>query len=136
MKIKENNKEYIISIKNGHKYYYHNNKLHRESGPAIEFANGSKAWYFNGKQINCKSQADFENKIKNLNKKMFDIKLEALIPATIHYRIEASSPEEAFTLLKKHKPNKVNYKLIGKKDIKLIVFEAGSTLIKLIKKFL
>ena len=26
-----------------------NGKLHREDGPAVEYANGSKAWYLNGK---------------------------------------------------------------------------------------
>jgi hypothetical protein len=27
-----------------------NGKLHRENGPAVEFTNGSKAWYINGKR--------------------------------------------------------------------------------------
>ena len=31
------------------KYYYLNDKIHREDGPAIEYANGDKAWYKNGK---------------------------------------------------------------------------------------
>ena len=32
----------------GDKFYYVNNVLHREDGPAIEFANGNKLWYKNG----------------------------------------------------------------------------------------
>lgn len=28
--------------------YYKNNQLHREDGPAIEWKNGSKHWYFHG----------------------------------------------------------------------------------------
>lgn len=33
---------------NGTKYWYLNDKLHREDGPAIEWANGTKRWYLNG----------------------------------------------------------------------------------------
>jgi len=32
----------------GNKFWYKRGKLHREDGPAIEFANGHKAWYRNG----------------------------------------------------------------------------------------
>jgi len=31
-------------------YYDHNKELHREDGPAIEHADGSKAWYIDGKR--------------------------------------------------------------------------------------
>ena len=34
---------------NGAKWWYLNGKLHREDGPAIELANGDKYWYINGK---------------------------------------------------------------------------------------
>ena len=33
----------------GTKYWYLNDELHRENGPAIEWANGSKEWWVNGK---------------------------------------------------------------------------------------
>ena len=33
----------------GTKYWYLNGKLHREDGPAIEYANGIKVWCLNGK---------------------------------------------------------------------------------------
>ena len=33
----------------GNKYYYLNNLLHREDGPAIEYTDGSEEWYKNGK---------------------------------------------------------------------------------------
>ena len=37
--------------KNGDKYWYVNDKLHRENGlPAVEYANGNKEWYVNGKR--------------------------------------------------------------------------------------
>jgi len=32
----------------GYKYWYRNGELHREDGPAIEYANGYKYWYLNG----------------------------------------------------------------------------------------
>jgi len=35
----------------GNKYWYLNNKWHREDGPAIEYANGDKVWYLNGEQV-------------------------------------------------------------------------------------
>ena len=34
----------------GTKEWYLNGKLHREDGPAIEYADGYKAWYLNGKR--------------------------------------------------------------------------------------
>jgi hypothetical protein len=35
----------------GSKFWYTNGKLHRENGPAIEFANGKKEYWLNGKRI-------------------------------------------------------------------------------------
>jgi hypothetical protein len=29
-------------------------------GPAIEFGNGQKEWYYNGERVSCKSQEEFE----------------------------------------------------------------------------
>ena len=36
---------------NGTKLWFLNGKYHREDGPAIEYTNGTKAWYLNGKQM-------------------------------------------------------------------------------------
>lgn len=38
-----------IEYADGDKYWYLNGKLHREDGPAIEHANGNKHWFLNGK---------------------------------------------------------------------------------------
>jgi len=38
-----------IELLNGDKYWYLNHQLHREDGPAIEYYDGSKKWYVNGK---------------------------------------------------------------------------------------
>ena len=44
-------KTYIVKVDDaGTKRWYLNDKLHREDGPAIEYANGSKCWYLNGKR--------------------------------------------------------------------------------------
>jgi hypothetical protein len=40
----------LIVDKFGSKFYYLNDKYHREDGPAVEFSDGSKYWYINGKR--------------------------------------------------------------------------------------
>jgi hypothetical protein len=35
-------------IEDGNKYWYLNDQLHREDGPAIEHVSGNKAWYLHG----------------------------------------------------------------------------------------
>jgi hypothetical protein len=50
-----NKKEQFIHVdEKGNKYYHSDRemqKLHREDGPAIEYANRDKAWYINGKRL-------------------------------------------------------------------------------------
>lgn len=42
--------EYTVKVfDNGDRYWYLNDKRHREDGPAIEYSNGSRWWYLNGK---------------------------------------------------------------------------------------
>ena len=42
--------EYTVKVSaSGNKYWYLNDKLHREDGPAVEWADGSKFWWLNGK---------------------------------------------------------------------------------------
>ena len=44
---------YIIINEYGNKHYYKDKAMtirHREDGPAVELADGSKAWYSNGKR--------------------------------------------------------------------------------------
>jgi len=48
-KITENNITYdIIEYSDGGKYWYLNGKLHREDGPADESLSGNRRWYKNG----------------------------------------------------------------------------------------
>ena len=37
----------VVVYDKGNKFWYLNDKLHREDGPAIEFANGEKHWFLN-----------------------------------------------------------------------------------------
>ena len=51
------------------KRYFNSNKvLHRLEGPALEYFDGEliylKAWYYEGEQIECNSQEEFERLIK------------------------------------------------------------------------
>ena len=39
-----------VEYPDGTKYWYQNNKMHRDDGPAIEQAGGNKYWYRNGKR--------------------------------------------------------------------------------------
>jgi len=42
-------KEYTVKVfDDGTKKWYLNGKLHREDGPAIEYASGTKEWWLNG----------------------------------------------------------------------------------------
>ena len=42
--------KYTVKVyDNGDKSWYLNGKLHREDGPAVEYADGSKSWCLNGK---------------------------------------------------------------------------------------
>lgn len=43
------NKSKCTVWKNGTKNWYFKGLIHREDGPALEFSNGYKAWYLNGR---------------------------------------------------------------------------------------
>jgi len=54
--------EYTVKVcDNGDKYWFLNGILHREDGPAIEWASGGKYWCLNGVHL---TEAEF-NKRKN-----------------------------------------------------------------------
>jgi hypothetical protein len=48
-----------VEYARGDKFWYINGKLHREDGPAMEY-DGHKYWYINGIQILCTTQEEFE----------------------------------------------------------------------------
>jgi hypothetical protein len=69
-------------------------------------------------------------------KELYEVKLEAMVPAIITYVILAETPEEAIKLIKKHSPNNISYKLNNKKDIKYMVYNAGTVLLRFIKNII
>ena len=50
------------------KYWYLNDELHREDGPAVEYADGNKYWWLNGKPVTEEEVMGNNNKdnVKNL----------------------------------------------------------------------
>jgi len=49
-------KEYTVKVYKDRTEWYLNGKRHREDGPAIEYADGSKSWYLNDKKY---TEAEF-----------------------------------------------------------------------------
>jgi hypothetical protein len=63
--IEENNIKYIVYITPSGKIWMKDSKIHRELGPAVELLDGSAQWWYEGFCIfNCKSQQEFEKRIK------------------------------------------------------------------------
>jgi len=69
-------------------------------------------------------------------KTYFDVKVECMLPATLTYRILAEDANQAAELIKGKSPNSVHHKLVGRKELMLKVYDAGSNLMKFMKKLL
>jgi len=53
-------KTYTVEVRdNGDKFWYLNDKVHREDGPAAEYIDGRKGWYLNG---NKHTESEFNAK--------------------------------------------------------------------------
>lgn len=63
----------------------------------------------------------------------YDVKIETYLPATLLYRVLAEDPVQAAELIKGKPPTGVKHKLVGRKDIKMLVYDAGSSMIRYIK---
>ena len=58
--------EYKVKVYSTHTEWFNlEGKLHRENGPAIEFANGDKSWWINGKNYSEKEFNDYIESKKN-----------------------------------------------------------------------
>jgi hypothetical protein len=66
-------------------------------------------------------------------KAYYDVKVEAMIPATLTYRVLAETPEQAAELIRGASPIAVKHRLVGKRDIKLAVYDAGCSFIKFLR---
>jgi hypothetical protein len=66
----------------------------------------------------------------------FDVKVESMLPATLTYRVLAEDAQQAAEKIRGIQPNSVQHRLIGRKDTKLTVYDAGSTMIKWMKRLI
>ena len=66
----EHNKTYtdykVHIYADGEKYWYLNDLLHREDGPAVECANGDKYWYLNGERYTEEKHAQATQRVEEL----------------------------------------------------------------------
>lgn len=69
-------------------------------------------------------------------KKYYDVKVEAMIPATLTFRVLAEDPQQAAELIRGASPRSVQHRLVGRKDLKLSVYDAGSTMLRWMKNLL
>lgn len=72
-------------------------------------------------------------KVEIKQKRYYDVKVECMIPATLTYRVFAEDAEQASAMIKGISPTQVKHKLIGRKEIKMTVYESGTTMIRFIK---
>lgn len=63
----------------------------------------------------------------------YDVKVECMLPATLTYRVLAEDAQQASELIRGMQPNSVHHKLIGRKELKLKVYDAGSSMIRWMK---
>jgi len=66
----------------------------------------------------------------------YDVKVECMLPATVVYRVHAETPEKAAEMIKGISPTSVKHRLIGRKELKLMVYDAGCSMIKLVKNLI
>ena len=50
-----------IEYADGYKAWYQNGLRHRTDGPAVEYSDGVKAWFINGEEL---SEAEFNQRVK------------------------------------------------------------------------
>lgn len=74
--------------------------------------------------------------MKNDKKSYYDVKVECLLPATLTYRVLAKDAEEAVNNVKYMSPNGVKHKIAGKKDLKITVYDSGTSMIRFFKNIL
>lgn len=77
-----------------------------------------------------------ENKKDKEQLKYYDVKVECTVPAVIHYRILANSPGHAESILKYRDPVHIEYKINKRKNIILRIYEAGTSILHIVKSLL
>ena len=59
-----------IEYADGSKVWFFNGKRHREDGPAVERANGDKAWYLNGDKL---TEDEFNSRTQSCSGRVVEI---------------------------------------------------------------
>lgn len=84
------------------------------------------------KQAATKREEEKKNKPKPKEKRYYDIKIEAMVPTTLTFRVLAEDAQQAVEMIRGKSPTGIKHRINEKRDIKLTVLEAGSNMIKLI----
>jgi hypothetical protein len=71
-----------------------------------------------------------------IQKKLFDVKINSKVDAILTFRILAETPEQALELIKNASPMNVQYKLNARRDVKAMIYDAGSLIIRFTKNLL
>jgi len=62
----------------------------------------------------------------------YTVKIEAMVPCTMTFKILATSPQEAITKARKTKPHNIIHQLNGRRDLKASVYKFGYSIIELV----
>ena len=86
-----------------------------------------------------KRKEEEDKKIKKIaapkQKQYYDVRLEVTVPAVITYRVYAEDESDALVQINKKTPSGVKPNISQKRNIKATVFQTGSSIIRLIKRF-
>ena len=63
----------------------------------------------------------------------YDVKVECMLPATLTFRVLAEDAQQAADLIRGQNPISVKHRLVGRKDLKLSVYDAGTTMLRWMK---
>lgn len=69
-------------------------------------------------------------------KQYYEVKVECLLPAVLTYKVLAEDANQAADLIKGKAPNSIQHRLVGRKELVLKVYDAGSNMMRFMKKLL
>lgn len=73
---------------------------------------------------------------KVIVKKYFNVNVECMLPATLTYRVLAEDAQQAAEMIRNIPPTSVKHRLLGRKEIKLTVYQYGCCVVLFIKNLL
>lgn len=74
--------------------------------------------------------------MENDKLKYYDVRVESTVPAIVHYRILAKSPEHAESLVRYKNPNHIEYKFNKRKNLFMRIYDAGTLLMHIAKSLI